>query len=380
MTRLASSHTRLAFLSCAHFLAAALLATASHAQSPTAQTGTTNPTSPAASSAAHVTQPIFQFHSGFWLNLHHFLYLQARLREGELISRNDSSKPAGSTGAAAPPAKDSAANPPDAPAGQAAVDYYAKNLAHRDLLFDNGMVLIENRLADLEACPDLSGYQAPACSSGLRPEMITALEGAAPIYRARWWATDDQRNREWMAQVTPYIHSMGSLVAEQLEAIYHANWPKDPTRVDVVTYAGPFGAYTTLDPTYVTVSSTDPRNQGLSAFEILFHEASHQLATSVQDAIVKVCHQEDIPIPRDLWHALLFYTTGEVVRRTLARSEAPSTPSAAHPASYTPYAARNGLYTRGWEDYQRALIAYWQPYLDGRDTFDHAIASVVAAL
>jgi hypothetical protein len=356
-------------------LFAALLAPAARAQSPSAQTGSSNAAIPP-SPATSPVQPIFQFHSGFWLNLHHFLYLQARIREGETISRNETPTDT------AVAAKNSGATPADSPAWQAAVDYYVKNLAHRDLLFDGGMILMKNRLADLEACPDLSGKTTPACSSGLKPEMIDALEGAAPIYRARWWPEDDRHNHEWMDEVTPYIQRMGSSVADQLSVIYHASWPHDVMRVDVVSYAGPFGAYTSLEPTYVTVSSTDPRNQGLSAFEILFHEASHALSTSVQDAIVKVCHEEDIPIPRDLWHALLFYTTGEVVRRTLARTEPPppSTPSSTRPASYTPYAYRNGLYTRGWENYQRALIAYWQPYLDGRDSFSHAIAMVVRTL
>lgn len=358
-------------LACALFLFAALLTPASHAQSPSAQTGSSNPTPPPSSTPP--AQPIFQFHSGFWLNLHHFLYLQARIREGETISRIETLKDTATTG------KDSGAGS-GSPAWQAAVDYYVKNLAHRDLLFDGGMILIKNRLAELEACPDLSGKTAPACSSGLKPEMIDALEAAAPVYRAKWWPEDDRRNHEWIDEVQPYIRQMGSSVADQLGVIYHASWPRDPIRVDVVSYAGPFGAYTSLDPTYVTVSSTDPRNQGMSAFEILFHEASHALSTSVQDAIVKVCHEEDIPIPRDLWHALLFYTTGEVVRRTLARTEPPSTPSSTRPSSYTPYAYRNGLYTRGWENYQRALIAYWQPYLEGRDSFSHAIAMVVGAL
>jgi len=359
-------------LACALFLFAALLAPAAYAQSPSAQTGSSNPTPPPSSTPP--AQPIFQFHSGFWLNLHHFLYLQARIREGETISRIETPKDATTAG------KDSGAGSVDSPAWQAAVDYYVKNLAHRDLLFDGGMILIKNRLAELEACPDLSGKTAPACSSGLKPEMIDALEAAAPVYRAKWWPEDDRRNREWMDGVQPYVRQMGSSIADQLGVIYHASWPRDPIRVDVVSYAGPFGAYTSLEPTYVTVSSTDPRNQGMSAFEILFHEASHALSTSVQDAIVKVCHEEDIPIPRDLWHALLFYTTGEVVRRTLARTEPPATPSSTRPASYTPYAYRNGLYTRGWENYQRALIAYWQPYLEGRDSFSHAIAMVVGAL
>jgi hypothetical protein len=47
---------------------------------------------------------------------------------------------------------------------------------------------------------------------------------------------------------------------------------------------------------------------------------------------------------------------------------------------YTPYAQREGLYQRGWENYLALLNRYWQPYLEGRATFDDAIAHMVSAL
>jgi hypothetical protein len=34
---------------------------------------------------------------------------------------------------------------------------------------------------------------------------------------------------------------------------------------------------------------------------------------------------------------------------------------------------------RGWGDYLRLLDVYWQPYLDGRVTFEDAIAHLVSA-
>jgi hypothetical protein len=45
-----------------------------------------------------------------------------------------------------------------------------------------------------------------------------------------------------------------------------------------------------------------------------------------------------------------------------------------------PYAKREGLYQRGWEGYLALLTRYWQPYLEGRATFDDAIARMVSAL
>jgi len=47
---------------------------------------------------------------------------------------------------------------------------------------------------------------------------------------------------------------------------------------------------------------------------------------------------------------------------------------------YTPYALREGLYQRGWNDYFKLLQKFWQPYLDGTATFDDAIARMVSSL
>ncbi len=336
--------------------------------------------------------PVFEFHSGFWINLHHLLYQQARLANANgshlatlpaastthsQVRRNESGEAPGDE---APSSSRSTAlistvtlTNEEQQAWIAALAYYGGSLSERDLLFNGDMVNINNVLADLESCADLSG-RAPRCASGLRPELIAALEKAAVVYRARWWTGHDKANRAWIASVSPLVRQMGGALAQQLSAVYHAGWPEKRIRVDVVVYGGPVGAYTTLDPVHVTISSADPRNQGADALEGLFHEASHVLAPGVRDAIARECRRLSKPIPRDLWHALLFYTTGEIVKRALSQ----------HPRSaqtdFIPYAYHYGLYSRGWENYQHGLERYWQPYLDGKADFDSAIARLVAAL
>src|SRR5262249_58608516 len=153
------------------------------------------------------------------------------------------------------------------------------------------------------------------------------------------------------------------------------DWPRDRIRVDVSAFANASGAYTTLEPLRVTVASTDARNQGSESLEILFHEASHGISDNVQGAIMRECRQRDKPVPRDLWHALLFYTTGEIIRPVLITSD-----QNAPKSGYVPYAVREGLYKRAWENYLRVLNDFWQPYLDGKTSFDDAIAHMVSAL
>jgi hypothetical protein len=43
-----------------------------------------------------------------------------------------------------------------------------------------------------------------------------------------------------------------------------------------------------------------------------------------------------------------------------------------------PYAARFGLYSGSWEHFRELLDLYWLPYLDGRVSFDTAIARMAA--
>ncbi len=304
--------------------------------------------------------PVFEFHSGFWLNLHHTLYRQARLQ------RNSGSSP----GALIPNLSAT-----EQKAWEAALAYYAQTYAGKDLLFSLDLVLIKNQLGDFETCDDLAGLKKRTCDAGLPKRLTEVLNAAAPVYRSHLWAEHDRGNRRWIASVAPLVRRSGVDLSHRLAEIYETSWPRERIRVDVTAYANAAGAYTTLDPLRVTVASTDARNQGPEALEILFHEASHGISDNVQDAILRECRQRDKPVPRDLWHALLFYTTGEVIRPAVFSPD-----QAAPKTGYVPYAVREGLYKRGWEDYLRVLTDYWQPYLDGKASFDDAIAHMVSAL
>jgi hypothetical protein len=320
--------------------------------------------------------PVFEMHSGFWVNLHHFLYLQARLLKGN-SSSTDTVR-----GAAQPdelPVSLIDFPEADIHAWQDAVAFYSKDLAGRDLLLNGDMEIINNQLSALETCAELEGKTTPLCKSGLRQDLVEALERAAPVYRAHWWAQQDRANREWIAQVAPMIQKMGVELSGQLSDVYQKPWPSQRLRVDVVWYGGPFGAYTSLDPIHVTISSHDPRNRGVYGFEVLFHESSHALAGAVTAAIAREFRERDKPIPRDFWHALLFYTTGEIVRRDVEFGTMTFTlEQTSGPSAYLPYAARFGLYSGSWEHFHGLLDLYWLPYLDGKVSFDTAMARIAA--
>lgn len=343
------------------------------------------------SSSAYGPLPVFELHSGFWINLHHALYFEAKQRVTP-----SSPQQRGNPGPQSKlrTMKDSAPalTPAETTAWNNAVAYYAANYANKDLLFNTDLMLLKNQLEDFEDCDDLSGARKKTCDAGLPGNVTPILDAAAPVYRAHLWADQDRANRRWIARVAPLVEEQGVGISQRLADVYQTKWPKQKIRVDVTGYANWAGAYTTLDPLRVTISSTDSRNQGDEAFEVLFHEASHGIAEPVQDAIVRECRQRSKAIPRDLWHALIFYTTGEVIKplltSTAGESQTPQGtgktipigPPAPARETYTPYAIREGLYQRGWNDYYQLLIRFWQPYLDNKSTFDDAIARMVSAL
>ena len=313
--------------------------------------------------------PVFEFHSGFWLNLHHTLYRQARLQR----SGNSGANVVALSGIGS-------LSPAEQRIWNSALAFYTKTYADKDLTVSLELILIKNQLGDFETCEDLAGLKRKTCDAGLPGSLTETLDAAAPIYRAHLWSEHDRANRRWIASVAPLVRRNGLDLAHRLAEIYQTPWPRERIRVDVSSFASSTGAYTTVDPLRVTVSAADARNQGSEALEILFHEASHGIADTVQDAIFRECRQRDKPIPRDLWHALLFYTTGEVIRPVASSGPDAATTPTSSSSGYVPYAVREGLYKRGWENYLRVLTQYWQPYLDGRVEFSDAIAHMVSAL
>jgi hypothetical protein len=142
--------------------------------------------------------------------------------------------------------------------------------------------------------------------------------------------------------------------------------------VDVVYYAGQQGAYASLAPLHLMIATSDSRNQNMAGFETLFYEASHALAGAVEEAVDRECRRLQKPIPRDLWHAVLLYTTGDRIRWLQERAKALSESSSPGDG--------NSLRDRGWGDYEPLLERYWVPYLNGQIDLDTAVAHLINAI
>jgi hypothetical protein len=121
------------------------------------------------------------------------------------------------------------------------------------------------------------------------------------------------------------------------------------------------GAYTTADPSHITVSSENSGNQEDQGLEILFHEVLHTMDDTLATALLAAFRARGKTPPRDLTHVFIFYTAGALTQRMIP--------------GHIPYAEKNGLWVRV-ADFTRALPVLqraWQPYLDGKITFADAV-------
>src|SRR5712664_3055026 len=229
--------------------------------------------------------PVFELHSGFWINLHHTLYHEARLQTtaAQPAKSSHTSAPTLNTAPEAKPVLTSA----EQRIWDDAVAYYVANYAAKDLLFSTELIQLKDQLGDFEDCDELSGRKRKFCDAGLPANLTQVLEAAAPVYRAHLWPEHDRANRRWIMRVAPLVREQGLGLSERLADIYQARWPREKIRVDLSGYANASGAYTTADPLRVTISSLDSRNQGAAALEVLFHEGSHGIAEPVQAAIIR---------------------------------------------------------------------------------------------
>ncbi len=326
-----------------------------------------------ASQETRLWLPVFQFRNGFWVNLQHFLYLQARLSRGLRVAPNGGPSPA-----AWQTADVSALTPAERTAWQKAVGYYERNYADYDLAYDSSLTRVDERLSEISACTVLSGEVTSVCNPGLDPALTAALEQAAPIYRAHWWPEQQRANQAWIDQASELVRKYGGKPAELLANLFDNTWPADPIPIDVTLYAGTYGAYATLFPLHVNISSAAPQNQGILALEVVFRESSHAIAEPASEEIGSACQRATKPEPRGLWPALVFYTTTQVFIRAFPgkSTTGPSAPSApAFMAAHNQYVAE-----RGWQNYDALLGLYWQPFLDGRWDMRSAIQQLVNAL
>lgn len=259
--------------------------------------------------------------------------------------------------------------PPSALAGEdlakwkSAVESYRALFGRRNPIHDGELIRMNAALA---AAADASGPPASIPSAA-----TAALQAAMPLYRSGPWEEDDRANRFWMALAEPMLRAASEELAEAHAKVYGVPFPRR-ILVDVSPRAWEFGSYTVGEgeSAHVVISSTEPGNQGFAALELLLHEPSHAIVGPDSGAIgpdvLRVAARLGVRAPSSLWHGILFYTSGELTRRALARRGV---------ADYRPIIT--AMYDVVFPGLRKPLETHWQAYLDGKVSRETAIEEIL---
>jgi hypothetical protein len=302
--------------------------------------------------AAH--SPIFTFHSGFWLNLHHFLYVLGRVEATmpDITRRAVAGAPDDEARGLA------AVSDSERRQWRAVVTAYANGPSRRDPVFDHDLIDAGMMLARAGDAASLDG-------TGVSPELAALLERAAPLYRRIWWESHERANRARERELDSLVSRHGAPVLAFITRVYPFAWPADGYPVQLAAWVNWAGAFSTGDR-HLVVSSLDEGTRGDLGLEILFHEAMHQWDHDVQTRLDAAAAAAGKRIDGPLSHAMIFYTAGEAVRAAVP--------------GHDPYAEVNGLWLRRMRPWKSILDEVWKPYLDGAGTFDDAVRRIVQRL
>lgn len=296
---------------------------------------------------------LFAFRSGFWVNLHHFLYVLGRARIGTPDSRRAAvvKAPADLEGLSARPEDERTL-------WDEVVHFYAGGLSTKDAIFDADLVETTRKLAGASDTADVTAL-------GLDRQLAATLRLAAPVYRAVWWPRHQRANASRIEQLQELIDRHGAGAVKRLTTLYGTEWPAAPRVIDIAAYSNWAGAYST-DGGLILVSSTDEATAGSLGLETLLHESSHQWDAEIERRLSATAARQGTSLPSLLSHALIFYTSGELVAEAIP--------------GHVPYAVKFGLWNRqGLGAFKPLLDRYWQPYIRGVGTFEEAAGKLVEA-
>jgi len=202
-----------------------------------------------------------------------------------------------------------------------------------------------------------------------------ALKDATPAYRRCWWTKDDRKNRDWIATLAARLGRSEAILARRIEAAHHVTLPTERIPVDVVPTVDFAGANTVVDPHHILIGSTQAGYDGYGGVELVFHEASHTVVSPRSDgsiaALRTAAEKQGVTLPRDLWHAVLFFTAGHAAEQTVR--EVWGEP-------YRQYIYTSGLFERAWPELREPLERVWEPYLEGKSSLEDAATKLVAAV
>ena len=248
----------------------------------------------------------YEFYSNFWINMHHFLYKKAEqanekswqeVFEDEILNQMNNNE------------REILSH---------SIQYYQDHLTEKSLLFDDQLYWTKRALIKFGA-NDVLDHES------INSEHQQVLNNAKSVYANYFWKVHHNQNRKTLDKYLPLVKKIENRTFNRIESLAKEPWPEEKIRVDLSYYSNWAGAYTTTTPIHVVLTSLEEGSDGEWAeygwLELLFHEPSHGVITNnklpVADTIKSISEELDVKVPRDLWHAVLFYFSGKAVQEAL---------------------------------------------------------------
>lgn len=303
----------------------------------------------------HLPKPVattdhFEFYINKWLNQHHFLFQTAKA-----LAKDSTTSKEGFP-------HWQKLSPREQELTQELIAYYQEHWIDKNLLFNGDLYRIKRTISYWQNRRKSLEYEA-------HPELAQYWTEFAPIYERLFWPTHSKRNENILEHNLARIRAYETQAAARLSQLSQDAWPTDKIRVDVTYLADWAGAYTTTDPVHVVVSTKEVGPEG-DWVETIFHESSHKLISGrrgkVSALIQDLAKEEELEIPRQLWHGVLFYFAGAVIKDLLV----------ADGVDYELYMIRENVFGA----YHDALAKSLDPYIAGDRSLEAALKELLISL
>jgi|GEM_PF-4550617 len=294
---------------------------------------------------------LFQFHNRMTVNFHHYFYWCAQFSRSNrehpclpLLSQDQKG------------------------ALDTLMSWYQSNGANDKL---HHMLFSDSKLTWLNASLLSSSKTEAILAPGIRTAFVRSLD----IYKQTLWPKHELENMKWLKALQHKLEKYESGMVDNLASLLPSHtMGQQSVIVDIVYRAGNKGAYTSSRTSHVVINTAASDYQDWAAFEMLFHEYGHARGMAKHDqlrlALSKHLQHMNKGQHSTFWHAILFYTVGELTQH-IAKLEG---------QDYRPYAFKNELFSRKWRHYKNIVRLAWGPYVDGRSSMNQAIQLTSALL
>ena len=255
------------------------------------------------------TTNYYEFHSNYWINLHHFLYQKAKgSQEKKLLEDNSQLIDINE-------------------------EIVYKNLTSQELeILNKAISYYENNIIEKNLYRDLREFTYMFRNQEnvllqdnelLTNEYKNVINEASVIYRKHFWEIYKEQNEKVIKAKIELIKDFENNIFNKMEKLSKDKLPNQKIRVDITAYANFAGAYTITKPDFnIYISSLDPDCYTNGIIETIFHEGSHLLfgfGSPFRESIYDISKEIDIEFPRNLWHAALFYLCGKAIEDELKK-------------------------------------------------------------